>query len=70
MYGEDLLVAPVYKKGVRRQKVYLPEDDWIHLWSGESFAPGWHTVDAPLGYPPVFYRKDSEFTSLFRSLRE
>jgi len=70
LYGEDLLVAPVYKKGVRRQKVYLPEDAWVHLWSGEAFTSGWHTVDAPLGYPPVFYRQGSEFTPLFRSLRE
>jgi alpha-glucosidase len=67
LYGEDLMVAPVYKRGVKRWKVYLPEDAWVHLWSGREFDPGWQTVPAPLGSPPVFYRKGSPFAELFGS---
>jgi alpha-glucosidase len=70
LYGEDLMVAPVYKKGVKRQKLYLPDDAWIHLWSGREYRSGWQTVDAPLGYPPVFYRKGSTFKELFASFCE
>jgi alpha-glucosidase len=70
LYGEDLLVAPVYKRGVSRRRVYLPEDAWIHLWSGREIPPGWQTVEAPLGFPPVFYRQGSPFAEFFRSFAE
>lgn len=61
LYGRDLLVAPVIKKGKSSWKVYLPDDTWIHLWSGKSFEKGWHRVAAPLGEPPVFFREGSGF---------
>ncbi|MBN2655786.1 MAG: alpha-glucosidase [Spirochaetales bacterium] len=66
MYGRDLLVAPVISQGKEKWKVYLPSDKWIHLWSGKEYKGGWFTVDSPLGHPPVFYRKNSEFASLFQ----
>jgi alpha-glucosidase (family GH31 glycosyl hydrolase) len=55
LYGRDLLVAPVYKKGKRSMKVYLPADNWVHLWSGAAYTGGWCTVKAPLGQPPVSF---------------
>ncbi|MHA1428044.1 MAG: alpha-glucosidase [Candidatus Helarchaeota archaeon] len=70
LLGSDLLVAPVYKPQVASWKIYIPEDLWIHLWSGKELAKGWHKVAAPIGYPPVFYRKNSEFTTLFTGLRK
>ena len=39
--------------------VYLPDDLWVHLWTGEVFEGGLVSVEAPIGYPTVFYRKDS-----------
>lgn len=57
LLGRDLLVAPVYRKGANRVKVYLPRDQWLHLWTGKEYKPGWHTVAAPLGCPAVFRRK-------------
>jgi alpha-glucosidase len=68
LYGPDLLVAPVFKKGRKMWKVYLPDDRWIHLWSGREFETGYHSIDAPIGAPPVFYRKNSDFASLFREI--
>ena len=56
LFGRDILVAPVIRPGVRRAAVLLPQDEWIHLWSGRRFAGGRVTVDAPIGQPPVFYR--------------
>jgi alpha-glucosidase len=42
---------------------------WIHVWSGVEFTGGADVeVDAPLGQPPVFYRKDSAHGALFASL--
>ena len=70
MLGDDVLVAPVVKPGETARSLWLPQGEWLHLWSGESFSGGDVTVDAPLGYPPVFYRKGSEYAELFRSLTE
>jgi len=68
MLGSELLVAPVIEPNQNTWKVYLPEDDWIHLWSGVEYQGGFIVVDAPLGNLPVFYRKNSKFTSLFESI--
>jgi len=68
MYGKDLLIAPVIKKGKKKWKVYLPEDKWIHLWSGSKFTEGWTRIDSPVGKPPVFYRADSEYKELFKEI--
>ncbi len=65
LFGRDLLVAPVYQEAKKEWEVYLPEDNWIHLWSGKEFSGGEIKVEAPLGQPPVFYRKDSKYRELF-----
>jgi alpha-glucosidase len=68
LYGTDLMVAPVIEAGAVMRKVYLPQGDWRHLWSGEDVAAGWHDVAAPIGEPPVFYRRTSAFAPLFAEL--
>jgi alpha-glucosidase len=70
LLGRDLLVAPVIVPRRRSRHLYLPEDMWVHLWSGRSYGPGWHRVPSPLGQPPVFYREGSPFTLDFEALRE
>ncbi|MBI9104378.1 MAG: alpha-glucosidase [Spirochaetales bacterium] len=70
LYGRDLLVAPVIKPGKTKWKVCFPTDNWVHLWSGHEYSGGIAMVDAPLGKPPVFYRKKSEYRDLFSKLRE
>ena len=57
MLGPDMLVAPVYLAGQIQWEVYLPEGSWIHLWTGEEYEKGSHTVPAGLGDTPVFYKK-------------
>ncbi|RSK25714.1 alpha-glucosidase [Bacillus sp. HMF5848] len=68
LFGRDLLVAPVYEANVTEWEVYLPEDEWIHLFSKQSYSGGTVTVPAELGNIPVFYRKDSSFRTLFDSI--
>lgn len=71
LYGPDLMVAPVIEEGATARAVILPGDaPWRHLWSGEEFAPGTHTVPAPVGRPPVFYRPHSRHAALFATLSE
>jgi len=69
LFGRDLLVAPVIAKKKTTWRVYLPDDDWIHLWSGEKHGKGWISIKAPIGQPPVFYRPASSFASLFEGIK-
>ena len=69
LYGADLLVAPVIEAGAEERTVVLPgEGLWRNCWTGEDLAPGTHAVPAPIGRPPVYYRPDSDFASLFAGL--
>ncbi len=61
LLGADVLVAPVIEPGAVTRVIRLPAGcDWIHLWSG-AIHPGGSiaTVDAAVGYPPVFIRPNS-----------
>lgn len=69
LLGRDLLIAPIITEEATSRSVYLPDDNWIHLWSGVSYSVGTHEIDAPLGYPPVFWRKGSEFSGIFENLK-
>lgn len=68
LLGPDMLVAPVYLAGQESRELYLPEDTWIHLWTGKEYGPGTVDVPALLGDTPVFYRKDSAFAGLFAEI--
>jgi alpha-glucosidase len=74
LYGRDLMVAPALSKGAGAgtgllTELYLPEDEWVHLWTSRSFRGGRISVESPIGYPAVFYRSASPFASLFDALR-
>jgi len=68
MFGADMLVAPVLEEGAVSRKVNLPKDTWVHLFSGEVYHGGVFDVAAPMGTPPVFYRKDSAYGPLFAAV--
>jgi len=69
MYGPDLFVAPIYKKGRKKIKVYLPDDRWVHVWTGKVYGRGIHTVEAPIGQPAVFYREGSNYKQMFEGFK-
>ena len=69
--GGDMFVAPVIEKGARSRRVYLPDGEWLHFWTGAPYKGGYeYTVAAPLGRPAVFYRRDSEFADVFKAAGE
>ncbi len=70
LLGPDVLVAPVWKEGICEWEVYLPEDEWVHLWTGDSYRGGCHKIAANLGNTPVFYRASSEWARTFASIRD
>jgi sulfoquinovosidase len=69
LYGSDLLVAPVLEKGAEKRTLYLPDDKWIHLWTGKEYHGGEVTIEAPIGQIPVFYRKESLWKALFETIK-
>ena len=59
MLGRDILVAPVIKAGADIREVYLPDDEWIHLWSKKEYKGGTYKISAKIGEIPVFVRKNA-----------
>jgi alpha-glucosidase (family GH31 glycosyl hydrolase) len=65
MYGPDLVVSPVWEKGVREQEVYLPAGSrWRDAWRPESVYDGGQsvTVAADTHQLPLFVRVGSSVT--------
>ena len=62
-FGRKLLVAPVMNSDDRRD-IYLPEGEWVDIFSGERFqGPTWlKKKDVPLDTMPVFCRPGTEIS--------
>lgn len=56
MFGEDLLVAPLFA-GESQREVYLPKGDWCDFWTSKPYT-GSQTVNvaAPLERIPLFVK--------------
>jgi alpha-glucosidase len=61
LFGRELLVAPVLKKGERVKSVYLPEGEWIDFNDQLTTYHGGQTIayQAPLDVIPIFVKKGS-----------
>lgn len=68
LLGRDLLVAPVYLSGKEEWEVYLPDDAWIHLWTGKEYGKGSHVAETKMGFPAVFYRKETKWRKVFEDI--
>ena len=67
LLGRDILVAPVIRPDTVKKEVYLPEDEWVHLWSGREYNGGHYIVSCELGEPPVFIRKNAEILGILNN---
>ena len=70
LLGRDILVAPVIREKALQRTVYLPNDNWIELFTGKEYAGGTYNIGAPIGYPPVFIRKVSKHLDELLKLAE
>ncbi|BES62610.1 glycoside hydrolase family 31 protein [Dysgonomonas capnocytophagoides] len=61
IFGEEILVAPVLKKGERVKRVYLPDGEWIDFNDKKTVYLGGQTIayKAPLNTIPIFVKKGS-----------
>jgi alpha-D-xyloside xylohydrolase len=63
MYGPDLVVSPIWEKGVRKQQVYLPEGSrWRDAWNPDETYKGGQvvSVNAEAHQLPIFVRVGSQ----------
>lgn len=55
--GDALLVNPVTEPGVERWATYLPEGDWVDVWTGDRLSGStWHDIDVSDHKVPVLCR--------------
>jgi len=62
LYGDDILVAPIWRVGQRTKPVYLPAGRWVDYWNRSRVVTGPIDLDepAPLDRIPVFVREGAE----------
>ncbi|MEW5827092.1 MAG: TIM-barrel domain-containing protein [Candidatus Bipolaricaulota bacterium] len=63
LLGPDLLVRPVWERGVDRVDVLVPQGAWIDAWTGvRVLGPCTVAADAPLHRLPLFVREGSDLS--------
>jgi len=53
IFGKDLLIAPVVKKGATKRTVYLPEGKWIDYNNLQKTYNGEQTIDYPVSLKTI-----------------
>jgi sulfoquinovosidase len=57
MIGDNLVFAPVVKKGEDSVIVYLPDGEWVHLPTGVVYeGRSEKLISSPIYYPAAFMR--------------
>jgi alpha-glucosidase/alpha-D-xyloside xylohydrolase len=57
LWGRDLLIAPIFRKGAEAREVYLPRGDWYDWWTNAKIAGGQTvTRQADLATMPIYVR--------------
>lgn len=61
MLGSEVMMAPIVVKGTTWRKVYFPEGQWKHYFTGELIHSNhrdglWRKVECPLGTPCAYKR--------------
>jgi alpha-glucosidase (family GH31 glycosyl hydrolase) len=61
MFGENMLVAPVIKRGQKTMQVYLPAGiSWYNFWDNTKYEGGqWIDIETPLETMPIFVKAGS-----------
>lgn len=60
LFGDSMLIAPVYRPDTEHRSVYLPQGRWLDYWDGEAFEGGVHILAAaPLHVMPMYVKAGS-----------
>jgi alpha-glucosidase (family GH31 glycosyl hydrolase) len=60
MYGPDILVSAIWRKGKKKHSLYLPEGEkWVDAWNKDKVYKGGKTikVETPMYKIPIFIRQ-------------
>lgn len=59
LVGDNILVAPVLEKGVKKKNIYLPEGKWADIQRGRTYEGSQWLYDykVPLNFLPFFIRQ-------------
>jgi alpha-glucosidase (family GH31 glycosyl hydrolase) len=71
LYGPDILVSAIWKKGTEKHTLYLPASEkWVDAWNTNKIYDGGQkiTIDTPLHKIPIFIRSGSEIIQVFPDL--
>ncbi len=68
MLGSELFVAPVMQTKTTKRKLFLPQGNWVHVWTGQEYVGGETEVRTPLGQPPVFANANGDYMRVFSGL--
>ncbi|MDX2247995.1 MAG: glycoside hydrolase family 31 protein [Bacteroidia bacterium] len=44
LFGENMMVAPIFEEGKTERAVYLPGGEWVDYQTGKTYSKGWHTI--------------------------
>lgn len=69
MYGSEIISCPITRSKVDKKIIKLPKGDWVQFFTGKENSGGEVEVETPLGLPIAFYKKDSKFKDLFKSIK-
>ena len=50
------VTAPMDENGLAKQKVWLPDEDYYHFFTGEKYTAGYHETQSPLDEFPLFVK--------------
>lgn len=67
LLGPNLLVAPVLKPGRAAREVFVPEEGFTNLRTGQAVQAGRVTLPAPLGEPLLLAREGSAVAAELRA---
>lgn len=60
IFGDSILVAPIYKPRTKKKMVYLPKGQWYDFFTDEKYAGGeYHMIDVTLDRFPMFVKAGS-----------
>ena len=70
LYGEDILFAPIVEKGQEERSVYLPQGNWVHVFTGKVYDGGQTILcQAKLHEFIAFVKEGSEAITIFDILK-
>jgi alpha-glucosidase (family GH31 glycosyl hydrolase) len=64
LLGDSLLVHPVTEPGAQRWETYLPEGEWVDVWTGEQLAGGREVSKDVTGHVIPVYCKAGDWPDL------